>query len=241
MHALESAVQNGVVQDGALARRRFLGSTLALGAGAAIGTTLSFPSLGVPLAAAGRQDPVHEELIRQLKEGVRGMGGARAGEAARQVAGLLRVLAVHYQTSGADEAFKKGLRAATARHGRDAVLRWEMDPAMLAAEARDFGVTAPLPREPLNLVERGRALDEILTHGCAPALLAAAAEISRRASQLDRMGLTPIAARQCPNTGGMLLTVELIATAGCFINPVLCAGFTGAYLGLKIGLWIAGC
>jgi hypothetical protein len=72
-------------------------------------------------------------------------------------------------------------------------------------------------------------------------LLAAAAEISRRASQLDRMGLTPIAARQCPNTGGMVLTVEFIAAAGCLVSPILCAGFMGAFFGLKLGLWVAGC
>jgi hypothetical protein len=224
-----------------VSRRRLLGSALTLGAGTAIGATMSFPTVGVPLAAAGRQDLVHDELIRQLKEGVRAMRGSRPGEAARGVAATLRLLAAHYRGNGLDEQFKSRLRAAIARDGRDAVLRWEMDPAMFAAEARDFGVTVPVPREPFALAQRERALDDMLKNGCTAALLAAAGEISRRASQLDRMGLTPVAARQCGSTGGMVLSLELIAAASCLINPILCAGFMGAYLGLKVGLWIAGC
>jgi hypothetical protein len=230
-----------VGQEQALPRRRFLGSAAALGAGTAIGATMSFPALEMPLMAASRRDLVHDELIRQLKTGVRELQGARPGEAARAVASTLRVLAVHYQASGVDEQFKKGLRAAIARKGRDAVLRLEPDAAMLASEARSFGATAPPPREPFNLAERERALDQILQRGCTPALLAAAAEISRRASQLDRMSLTPIAARQCGSTSGMVLSVEFIAAAGCLVNPILCAGFMGALLGLKFGLWMAGC
>jgi len=50
-----------------VSRRRLLGSALTLGAGAAIGSTVSFPSAGAALAAAGRQDLVHEELIRQIE------------------------------------------------------------------------------------------------------------------------------------------------------------------------------
>ncbi|HZI80393.1 MAG TPA: hypothetical protein VFD69_12820 [Vicinamibacterales bacterium] len=236
MQAMKSGVQGGP-----LPRRRFLGSAAALGAGATIGATLSFPSIGVPLAAAGGQDLVHDELVRQLRDGVRALRGARPGEAARSVAATLRLLAAHYQATGVDAEFTSRLRATIARDGRDAVLRWEPDPAMFAAEARNFGVTLPLPREPLNLAERERALDGMLKNGCTPALLAAAAELSRRAPQLDRMALTPIAARQCPSTSGMVLSVEFIAAAGCLINPILCAGFMGALLGLKLGLWVAGC
>ena len=115
-----------------VSRRRLLGSALVLGAGATIGSTLSFPSLGVPLAAAGRPDLVHDELIRQLKDGVRALRGARPGEAARGVAAVLRLLAAHYQATGVDADVQKRLRAAIARDGRDAVLRWEADPATLA-------------------------------------------------------------------------------------------------------------
>ena len=224
-----------------VSRRRVLGSALTLGAGAAIGSTVSFPSMGVPVAAAAGRDPVHDELIRQLKEGVGGLQGARPGEAARSVAATLRLLAAHYRAIGADEQFKTGLRKAIARDGRDAVLRWEMDPAMLVAEARNFGVTVPVPREPFNLAERERALDGMLKNGGTPALLAVAAEISRRASHLDRAGVTPIAARQCPNTSGFVVSLEFITAASCLINPIFCAGFGGALLGLKIGLWVAGC
>ena len=224
-----------------VSRRRLLGSALTLGAGAAIGSTVSFPSMGIPLAAAGRKDLVHDELIRQLKSGVRGMRGERPAEAARTVAATLRILAAHYQATDQDAVFKTRLRDAIARQGRDAVLRWEPDAAMMAAEAREFGVFTPLPKEPFDLAERERALDAMLKNGVTPALLAAAAEISRRASQLDRMGVSPVSARQCPNVGGFTLTLEFITAAGCLVNPIFCAAFGGALFGLKLSLYLAGC
>ena len=226
-----------------VSRRRLLGSALTLGAGTAIGATMSFPAVGVPLTAAGRQDPVHEELIRQLKDGVRGLQGARPGEAARSVAATLRVLTAHYRAIGADEQFKTGLRTAIAREGRDAVLRWEMDAATLAAEARNFGVTVPVPREPFNLAERERALEAMLAGGATSALLSAAAHIERMAPQLDRMGSLPVARRQsaCYTANGWAFSLELLALTSCLINPILCAGFGGAYFGYKISLYLVGC
>jgi len=224
-----------------VSRRRVLGSALTLGAGAAIGSTLSFPTIGVPLAAAGRPDLVHDELNRQLEEGVRGLRGARPGEAARTAAATLRLLAAHYRATGVDDQVKVRLRAALAREGRDAVLRWEADPAMLAAEARKFGSTVPLPREPFNMAERERALDGMLKRGCTPALLAAAAELTRRAPELDRSGVTPIARRQCSGTQGMASALEFVALTSCRLNPSLCAGFGGSCLGLKLSLYMIGC
>jgi hypothetical protein len=224
-----------------VSRRRVLGSALALGAGAAIGSTLSFPAIGVPLAAAGRADLVHDELIRQLNEGVRGMSGVRPGEAARSVAATLRVLAAHYRASGVDDNVKKRLRAAIAREGRDGVLRWEVDQSMRGAEARNFGVTVPLPREPFNIAERERALEAMLKTGCTPALLAAAAELTRMAPQLDRLPMSSVARRQCSGAQGMAYSLEFVALASCLLNPILCAGFGGAYFGLKLALWYFGC
>jgi hypothetical protein len=232
MQAIESNVS----------RRRLLGSALTLGAGAAIGSTMSFPSAGVAVAAAGGQDLVHEELLRQMRDGVRALRGSRPGEAARSVAATLRVLAAHYQSADVDAQVKARLRTAIAREGRDAVLRWEADAAMRAAEAREFGVAdLALPREPFNLAERERALEVLLAHGATPALLAAAAELTRLAPQLDRMGVTPIARRQCSGTTGMAYSLEFIALASCLVNPILCAGFGGAYYGLKLSLWYFGC
>ena len=237
MQAMEFGGQNR-----ALARRRFLGSAAALGAGAAIGTTLSFPSMGAPVAAAGREDLVHDELIRQMRDGVRALRGARPGEAARRVAATLRVLAAHYQAGGVDAQLKARLRTAIAREGRDAVLRWEADARMREAEARELGLAdVPLAREPFNLPERERALEAMLARGATPALLAAAAELTRLAPELDRMGTTPIARRQCSGAQGMAYTLEFVALTSCLLNPILCAGFGGAYFGLKLSLYYFGC
>ena len=232
-----------VVQDGAVARRRFLRSAVTLGAGTAIGATMSFPSMGVPVAAAAGQSLVHDELIRQLKEAVRGLQGARPGEAARSLAGTLRLLAAHYRATGVDEQFKTALRKAIARDGRDAVLRREMDAATFAAEARNFGVTVPVPRDPFNLAERERALEEMLARGATPALLSAAADLERMAHQLDRMGSIPVARRQgaCYTAQGWAFGLEMVALTSCLLNPILCAGFGGAYFGYKLSLYLIGC
>jgi len=225
-----------------VSRRRLLGSALTLGAGAAIGSTVSFPSAGAALAAAGRQDLVHEELIRQMKDGVRALRGPRPGEAARNVAATLRVLAAHYQSAGVDAQVKARLRTEIARDGRDAVLRWEADPAMRAAEARELGAAdVPLIHEPFNLPERERALEAMLARGATPALLEAAAQLTRLAPDLDRLGTTPVARRQCSGATGMAYSLEFIALASCLVNPILCAGFGGAYFGLKLSLYMFGC
>ena len=231
-------------QERALARRGFLGSAVVLGAGAAIGTTLSFPSTGMSLLAAGRTDLVHDELIRQLTENVRALRGARPGEAARSVAATLRLLAAHYQASGVDTDVQKRLRAAIAREGREGVLRWEGDATMRAAEARRFGMAdLALPREPFDRQARDRALSGMLSTGVTPALRDTADALERLAPQLDRRGVSVVAARQsgCPDLTAQLLALEWIAITSCLINAILCAGFQGMYWGLKAAIYMAGC
>jgi hypothetical protein len=48
-------------------------------------------------------------------------------------------------------------------------LRAEADPAMLAAEAREFGFERVPPAEPFDPAARERALDALLKHGASPA------------------------------------------------------------------------
>lgn len=225
----------------ALARRRFLGSVVALGAGAAIGTTMSFPSMDAPLVAAGRQD-LDDELIRQLTQSVRALRGARPDEAARSTAATLRLLAAHYHASGIDADVQKRLRAAIARDGRDAVLRWDADAARRTADAQRFGVVdLALPREPFNLPERERALHAVLAQGVTPALLAAAAELTRLAPELDQQGVRAIGRRQCPGAQETASGLEFVALAVATLKPTVGTGFGGAYVGLKVSLWYIGC
>src|SRR5262245_13459818 len=113
-----------------VSRRRLLGSALTLGAGTAIGATMSFPAMGMPAAAAAGQDLVHDELVRQLKQGVRALRGPRPGEAARRLAATARLLAAHQAAGDAD--LQRRLQAAIRRDGREALLRAEADPGMLA-------------------------------------------------------------------------------------------------------------
>jgi len=243
MQAMES-----VVQDGAVARRRFLRSAVTLGAGTAIGATLSSPSMAVTAAHGEGSDIVHDELVRQLKDGVRALRGPRPGEAARRLAATARVLAAHQ--AGGDADLQRRLQAAIRRDGREALLRAEADPAMLAAEAREFGFERVPPAEPFDLAARERALDALLKHGASPALRSAADAFDRLARTLERGAVTTVAAGDddtvdaaagCPNLSAALLALELIAITACLINPILCAGFQGMYWGLKLAIYMAGC
>jgi hypothetical protein len=244
MQAMES-----VGQDRALARRRFLGSAVTLGAGTAIGATLSSPSLAVTAAArGGGSDSVHAELVRQLKDGVRALRGPRPGEAARRLAATARVLSAHQAAGDAD--LRRRLQAAIRRDGREALLHAAANPAMLAAEAREFGFDRVPPAEPFDRVARERALDALLKHGASPALRSAADALERLAPTLERGAVTMVAARDgeevdaaagCPNLSAALLALELIAITACLINPILCAGFQGMYWGLKLAIYLAGC
>lgn len=233
MHAMESKV----------ARRRFVGSALSLGAGAAFGATLSFPTMPISAAAGGGgRDLVHEELVRQMKATVRAIRGQKPGEAARTLAGQLRVLAAHHRSSGVDEDMQKRLRAAIARDGRDAVLQYDPEAAMLIAEAPKWGLPTPVPRGVFDLTARERALNALLSGGATAALLSTATELERVAEHMDRLPVSPVAARQsCYPLQGPTYFIEYVALASCLVNPILCAGFSGAYFGLKISIWYFGC
>ena len=222
-------------------RRRFLGSAVTLGAGAAIGTTVSFPDARVAAAAGAAQSAVHDELNRQIKAGVRALRGPRAGEAARALASTVRVLAAHCQETGIDASRQRALQKALQREGRDAVLQHDGS-AMFDAEARQFGAEK-LPREPFNLAARTRALEAMQQRGASAALLDAAGALERLAPQLDRSSFALAVARQsgCPDLTAQLYFLEFVALASCLWNPIACAGFQGAYWGLKVSIYLAGC
>lgn len=225
-----------------MSRRRFVGSALAVGAGATIGATMSFPAASGSLVA-GARDVVHDELARQLRAGVRALRGPRPGEAARALASTARVLAEHYQAIGLDRDIRKKAAAAVRREGREAVLRRDSDPAMLRAEARALGIDIVLPREPFDRQARERALSAMLSGGVSPAMREAAEALERIAPHLDRSGIATVAARQggCPDLSAQLYFMEFVAMASCLWNPIACAGFQGAYWGLKFAIWMAGC
>ena len=196
------------------------------------------------MATPGRgPDLVHDELVRQMKHGVRALRGPRGGEAAKRLAATTRVLAAHQQAGG-DAELRRRLQAAVRRDGREAVLRAEANPRMLAAEAREFGFDLPPIAEPFDRKARERALDTMLKQGASPAPLAAADALERLAPALERGAVAMVAARDaeaCPNLNAQLLFLEFVAITSCFWNPIACAGFQGAYWGLKLSIYLAGC
>ena len=223
-----------------VSRRRFMESAVTVGAGTAVGATISFPGAGPAAAATASQSAVHDELNRQIAAGVRALRGPRAGEAARTLASTVRVLAAHNRESGIDASLQRSLQKALQRDGREAVLQHDGS-AMFDAEARRFGVEH-IPREPSNRAARERALEAMQQRGPGAALLDAAVALERLAPQLDRQSIALAAARQsCPDLAAQLYFLEFVAMASCLWNPIACAGFQGAYWGLKFSIWAAGC
>jgi len=159
------------------------------------------------------------------------------------VASTVLVAAAHCRSQQMDATVKRQLQAMIRREGRDAVLRKELDPAMLAAEARVFGVDG-LPAPPVvDLAHRAKVLDAVLAGGITPFLTAAAADFERLAEALDRLPIAAVNARQdrCPDLTAQILTLEAISMISCLINPILCAYFGGMLFGLKASLWLYGC
>ena len=84
----------------------------------------------------------------------------------------------------------------------------------------------------------------MLKQGASPALLAAADALERLAPALERGGGGDgrgARVEACPNLNAQLLFLEFVAITSCFWNPIACAGFQGAYWGLKLSIYLAGC
>jgi hypothetical protein len=238
----ESNFKEGVVHVEAVRRRRFIGSALTLGAGAAIGGSISFPSAGGVLAAEA-SNSVETEFLRQLHDGVRRLRGDKPGEAARKVASATRFLAAYYRGNGTDAAFTRRIQVLVRREGRSAFLRKEVDASMLTGELKKYGFAGPYLPEPADPARRSRVLAEMESKGVTGLMETAAAEFERLAAYLDaRPALAPVAWRQqCPDLRAQLLFIEFIAAAACMVNPIFCAVFAGLLAGLKIALYMTGC
>src|SRR5215510_10621938 len=98
-------------------RRVFLGSATVVGLGAVGGFML--PATAAQNAAQG--DLVVAELRRQLRAGVRKMGGLRPGEGARSVAATLAVGVAYVRANNVDRNLQAALQRAVRRNGRESL------------------------------------------------------------------------------------------------------------------------
>jgi hypothetical protein len=223
-------------------RRAFLGSAGVIGAGSAI--ALRFAPFQEEVNAQAH-DLVDKELRRQLREAVIGLRGTRRGEAARKLASTLRVVAAAYASNGTETTFKTKLRAMIRRDGKDALLLRDIDPRALAAELKEYGVTALPPVSPPDYALRAQTLDRLAAQGLSPQILVVAELFERIAEDVDAGPTMLVSARrtggQCPDLQIQIAIIEVMMIAACLINPITCAIFSGMYAGLRLSLAIFGC
>ena len=186
-------------------------------------------------------DAVEGELVRQIRENVRGMQGLRRGESARRLAATLRLAAADFTLKGVDTQVKALLRASLRQDGEDAFLLREVDGTMLAAEMKTLGITR-IPVLVPDYASRRQAVREILARGVTPSILAVADDLDRLSKDFDNYPLIPVrAGGGCGDIRMQIAFVEVMMIAACLANAITCAIFSGMYAGLIISLAIYGC
>lgn len=199
-------------------RRRFL----VLSGAAALTPWLPTSSSAQPAA-----DPVEQEVLRQYRGAVRNLHATGKAEHARQVGGLLKILATHGQAQGVDRRVRAGIR----RIGRAGILTLEMDPKTYEREAKAFGIPDPPPMLFVPADAREQAYDLMVREGITPYLFRSAAYFE--AWQFDPLQV--IARRTCGELASLVFYAEIFMAGACLVGsgPV-CGGAVGAWIGFSL-------
>ena len=219
-------------------RRAFVG-TMAAGLPLIAGAGVAAAQRGGGATRAGA-DVIEVEIVRQIRENVKGMQGPRRGESARRLAATLRLAAANFTIKGVDAQVKTRLRALLQKEGEDAFLLKEIDGAMLAAEVKELGV-ARLPSLAPDYAARKQAVTQILATGVTPGILAAADQFERVSKDWDNYPIVPVRQSGCADIQLQKAFVEAAMIVACLTNPVACAVFSGMYTGMIIMLATYGC
>ena len=224
-------------------RRTFLGSAATAGVGAAIGSTLIFPSFPAHAQDHAVVDPVMGELQKQLTETMIAIrkGVGRPGEHARNIAANIRLLTAHGFAAAADVR----LRQLVTQEGRDALLARQLNPEMVAAELKVIGVTR-VPTFSATYTDHARMLDATVTNGVAATLSALSAGFDRIAPVLDRHTSTSVVAvRQdvddCWEWLVFLTGLESLSWEWCILGMSMCWLFLAFYYAWASFMCSLGC
>jgi hypothetical protein len=146
-----------------------------------------------PLAA---NDPVLEQIVRQIAAIHNSAQAGLRGEHTRALAMQLRMLAVYERQLGVDDHVRAAAREMVDREGRGAILYAEPDVEGRRRAMRQYGFRpddrGPDLTPPPTHAQREAALDRLLAEGITPAFdrLATAAELVGR--ELDRRSVKAI-------------------------------------------------
>lgn len=197
------------------------------------------------LAESKAPDALLGEIVDQLTTAAARMQATPSGEAARQIASGLRLLATWGRAHGLDDGMRRELRA-----GRRRTAQALADPPDLDAELKLRGWRLPPgPREVAPPQGVARVFNDMERDGITSYWTEHAAAFEAAAQALDRRagGVSLVALRQvdeCRGAEYMLLTLESQMIFACTFGawfPEFCVIASGVYLAWRWHMWANGC
>lgn len=231
------------MQDAMLDRRGFLGGSMAAVGVGSLGLVVGSGTLA--LAEPKAPDAILGEIVDQLTAAAARMQGAPSGEAGRQVAASLRLLATWGRAHGVDDATKRQLRAGRRRLGEALATPPDVD-----AEVTVRGWKLPPGgSEQASSEQIGAVLGDMERYGItrywteqADAFEAAARRLDRRAGAVSLVAAQENT--ECRGADFMMVTLESQMIFACTIGawlPELCIIASGVYLAWRWHMYYNGC
>jgi hypothetical protein len=165
-------------------RRMFMGSGLAVGAGSAAAVLAPADLFGTSTVYTQPRDLVLDEILRQLEGAVLSLQGRPNGEAARRIAGSLRMLASWGTERKVDDEVRRHLRDAVRRHGRGAIVARPFD-AIEELKVRGYKIP-PGAVARASPADHDAALDHLLSNGITTQWAQLAKKFEAGAAALDK-------------------------------------------------------
>ncbi len=231
------------MQDAVLDRRGFLtGSAAAVGVGS---FGLVVGGGAIALAQPGTGDPILGAITDQLLAATARMQAAPAGEAGRQIAASLRLLATWGRAHGLDDRLRRALRAARRRRTEPQAVDPDIDAELtVRGWVLPPGVTGVVTRGDLS-----DTVDELLRGGItdhwvdfADAFDDAARHLDGRAKGVSRVSLqTP---QECQGAAFMQQMLDTQAFVACTFTlwlPDLCVIMGAMALAWRWYMWSLNC
>jgi hypothetical protein len=225
-------------------RRAFLGTAAGIGLGS-LGTVMIGSAQAEAQAARGA-DVVHDEIVDQYLAAVRRLQAAPSGEAARQMASGMRLLAAWGKNARIDETARARLDGAIRRNGRDRLLSKPFD---IEAEVTLRGWKLPPgARAVASAADRADSLNQLRRAGVTSRWQELATQLDAAGLELDRKSSGPIVlVRQTTDCYGMRTFQLMLETQAFFYCtvliavPELCVITTASYVGWSWYVWWNGC
>jgi hypothetical protein len=231
------------MQDAILDRRRFLGGSVAAVGVGSLGLVVGSGTLA--LAEPKAPDALLAEIVDQLTNAAARMQAGPSGEAGRQVAASLRLLATWGRAHGLDESMKRQFRSGRRRLGEALITPPDLDAELTLRGWR----LPPGVSDPASPAQLAGVLDGLERHGItrvwndhAAAFEAAAQQLDRRARGVSLVSLSQV--DECRGANLLAMELESQVFFACVFSawfPEFCVIASAALLAWRWHMWANGC